>query len=147
MEREQAVTCEQELQQLVRDVGASFLDIGQKLLECQRTRWHNLLGFATFDDFVEKSLQITGRAGRYYARIYRCYVEEAKFPAERLVEIGWTKLQTLLPILEEKTQAGNAIDFLRWFALARESTVRELEVRVLAHLSPEEKERHGLRSA
>lgn len=147
MDREQAVICERELKKLAQEVGHSFLDLGQKLLECRRTQWHKLIGFDTFDDFVERSLQISGRAGRYYARVFEFYVEKNQCPVERLVQIGWTKLEKLLPALEGKTRSENAIEFIRWFGYAELHTVRELEVEILSRLSPEEKEKGGLRTA
>mgnify|MGYP001568707746 CR=1 FL=1 len=147
MDKEQAMICEQELKKLAQEVGHSFLDIGQKLLECRRAQWYKLLGFDTFDAFVERSLQMSGRAGRYYARVHEFYIEKNECPVERLVQLGWTKLEKLLPILEGKTRADHAMEFIRWFSYAELHTVRELEVEILSHLSPEEKEKSGLRTA
>ena len=141
------MTCEHELQQLVQEVGRSFLDIGHKLMECRRTLWYKLLGFDTLDEFVERRLQMSSRTGRYLVRVYEFYVVQNEFPVERLIQIGWTKLEKLLPVLEHKPGAAHVQEWMRWFAYAAGHTVRELEVRVLAHLSPEEKERHGLRAA
>ncbi len=136
------------------EIEVKFLEMGQVLDEIFSNRYHLDLGYTSEKVFCELALDIKVRTATYLRNIYLWQVQ-LEIPEKEVAEIGWSKAAMILPVAKTKKDAQ------KWIKKAKEPGVtaqilnakvrvaqgkiteeeaKNLPVKVLLSLSPEQKE-------
>lgn len=86
------------LASIKEQVSDQFIEMGMLLLEVERSRHWESLGYSSFDDFVVSVLGFKGRTARYLMAVYRKLVEELDTPRPLLARVGWSKLKEVAAV-------------------------------------------------
>lgn len=117
------------LVQVKVEIAARFVQIGELLLEAQRGGHAGLLGYPSFDAYVEDKLQMKARKSHYLISCFKRLIEELHVPREKLAEIGWSRAKEILPVVTEQNKA-------EWIAAAETNTTSDLNLMVRQSQAP-----------
>jgi len=86
--------------ELKRQATQSFILLGRELRENQGRRYYELLGYPTFEAYIEgPEVSFQRRSVYSLIVIYEKFVEELGYSVEELSEVDYSKLDRLLPLL------------------------------------------------
>lgn len=87
---------------LKRSLNGGFLEIGRLLKENKDNRFYEVLGHETFESYISSPELSMSRSAVYtLIQIYEKLVLKLNIPAEELMDTDWTKLQKILPSINE----------------------------------------------
>lgn len=113
---------------LKRQATHRFILLGREFRENKEQRYFELLGFPTFEAYIESPEVCFQRRSVYsLIAIYEKFVEELGYSVEELSAVDYSKLDRLLPLLNVQPVAHR-----EWFEKAKRLTRRELEVEIRA---------------
>ena len=123
-----ALESHQRILELRRQTARCFILLGKEFKESKENRYFKLLGYATFESYIE-SPEVSFQRRSVYSlmAIYEKFVEELGYPLEELAGVDYSKLDRLLPILNVQPVAHG-----EWFEKAKRLTRRELEAEIRA---------------
>lgn len=97
----------QKLIDLLKHQSILFLEIGKSFKDIRDQKLFKLIGdggFETWDRFLSQpEIHIKPSTARFYIAIYEQYIQRLKIEESRASELGFSKLQKLLPIVREKS--------------------------------------------
>ena len=118
----------QRILELKRQATQRFILLGREFRENKEQRYFELLGFPTFEVYIESPEVCFQRRSVYsLIAIYEKFVEELGYSVEELSAVDYSKLDRLLPLLNVQPVAHR-----EWFEKAKRLTRRELEVEIRA---------------
>jgi hypothetical protein len=96
---------------LKKRMGTSFVEMGRLLKLIRDCGYYKTLGYDDFQSYIINSeLGFKRRTAYYYIEIYEWYVVKFKYETEKLADLGYDKLVTLLPIIKkDELNAKNLI--------------------------------------
>src|SRR5688572_9524980 len=69
------------------EISARFVEMGELLLESKRHNYAALLGYASFEAYIEDRLDMGYRKACYLAEIFKVYIEDLGVPRETLAAV------------------------------------------------------------
>jgi len=108
---------------LSEDIEANHFRLGGLLRMIQKEQWFD--GYPSFEAYVLEKFGFAKRKADYLINIYTNLVDK-QIPWEKVMNLGWTKLKDLAPILTLEN-----VD--EWVAKAGPVTVMELQAMIKAH--------------
>jgi hypothetical protein len=96
-----------------------FVEGGLLLREAFQGDYARLLGYTTFEDFVEVTLHVSYRTAKYWMDITEVFVEKINVDRQLLINVGWGRAKELLPIV--KPENADA-----WLNFAKDHTTTEI---------------------
>lgn len=139
-ERPRHVEVLEELKSIKTEMHERFIEMGALLLEARKQKFARKWGYATLDDFTEKELGFSGRTGRGLVAVYEKFLLELEVNHTTLAQVGWTKAQELVPIV-------NNANADRWLNFAVKQSVKMVKLKVSEELGDDGKERKQVRDA
>jgi len=110
-EYEVAKDSDNKIDKLLQITSISYLYLGAELKRQKKEKLYKYLGkgpeYESFESYI-KSKRIELRKAYYLIQIYTIFVEELKFKPEELVDIPWTSLRVLVPIIKKE----NAVELV-----------------------------------
>lgn len=97
-----------------------YAEMAQLLHETWENGYFVRWGYENFKDYCEAELGWKYRRAMYFVAIAEV-VKKMEIPWEDVEGIGWTKMRTLLPILEEQGEVGD------WLEIAQNYSVKALQ--------------------
>ena len=118
-----------ELTQWKNISGLSFFKIGKILKKIKEEKLYQHLGdspeYETFEMFLQSpEVNIASRRAYQLIQVYDTYIEKLKFKPEKLLDVSWTSLRVILPIITPE----NCKDLVRKARLLRRGDL-EIEVK------------------
>lgn len=119
---------------LVHTVKASYLELGERLVEIQDWRLYRLRrdpkdgqAFPSFEDYVEIDLGIAYTKAKYLMSIHRRLVLEGKVPRIEMVDLEWSRAAVISKLPPDELTPKKARE---WVAEAKVTSTHDLKVKV-----------------
>ena len=113
--------CRERISNAWRGATVAFYDMAMGLLEAYEQEYHKEWGFESFKAYVEAELDMKFRAAYYMVEIART-VRKLGIDANRVQQIGWTKMREITGALEERPEEQE-----RYLNMAESMSARELK--------------------
>lgn len=125
--------CESTIQ-LVQNIEGAFIELGKRLLRIRDERlWES--NWESYEEFLSEIKISPGKASKICS-VYEKFVVEFEVDQEKLANVGWSNLYSMLPAIKTKSDAKEWVD--KGMVLRREDI--EDEVREFKHGKCEHKE-------
>lgn len=112
-----------------REISQRFVEIGELLLEAHRGNYAQVLGYASFDEFVKQCLDMSPRRARYLADCFKVLIEDMHVSRDQVAEVGWSRAKEILPVVTTENVTA-------WMDRAASSTTSELNLAVRQSQAP-----------
>ena len=103
-----------------KKIEKGYADLAQLLHETWENGYYARWGYSNFKAYCEEELGWKYRRAMYFVAIAET-VEKLEIDWDDIEGIGWTKMRTLLPILQQEGQAGD------WLDIAKQYSVKDLQ--------------------
>jgi len=110
--------------ELVNQLGENTYELGQNLYEVKYGNLYLEWGYGSFEEYVAEEVNFERRKADYCIGIWEKLSQKLGIPWERIEGIGWSKIKTVLPVIETRKQAET------WLKKAGNHSRRELETLV-----------------
>ena len=125
-----ATRCRERISNALRGATVAFYDMAMGLLEAYEQEYHKEWGFESFKAYVEAELDMKFRAAYYMVEIART-VRKHGLDANRVQQIGWTKMREITTALEERPEEQE-----RYLHMAESMSARELKKAMHSEVTP-----------
>jgi site-specific DNA-methyltransferase (adenine-specific) len=113
----------QQILGLKKDISKDFILLGKYLKENRDDKYFKELGYQTFEDYIESRDIELKRASVYeLIRVYEKFIGELKYSTEELLEIDYSKLRLITPVLDVYAHRHK-----EWIAKAKNLSFRGLK--------------------
>lgn len=126
---EAAIKCRERISTALHGASVAFFDMSMGLLEAFEQDYAHEWGFKSFADYVESELDMKYRTAYYMVEIGKT-VRRLGLNAERIQQIGWTKMREITNALNENPDESE-----KYLRMAETMSHRELKDAIQSEVS------------
>lgn len=125
-----AFELESKIKEVKYAIGYNFLEMGKYLREIYDNCYYQELGFSSMSEWLSEA-SISNSWAWTFMDIYQIFVLEHKIPQEKILEVDYTKLSQIVPVIKQNPEDAEkwleAATSLRRIDLQREIRESKLE--------------------